>query len=388
MIKWTATVVDVKYEKDLINVVVSPDNFYPGGGGQPCDYGKIRNNNFEGEVFRIEKKDYSVLKVKPVSGKLKTNDIVECIVDEKRRKRLTQMHSGQHAFYKHLEIVKKIKGEEISVEKVDINEVESSLYVKASSLTWNDLFRAEDALNEMIKEGRPVYVHNIRKEEIPKYPELRIKTERIKSDVIRVVEIKDFDWSACSGTHVANLSEIKNFIVSRFRSAGNNEFEIKFRVDDSSYVAKLSQEIRVISSMVNEEPEKLGNYIKKIKDENERLKGQINELIKTAKIEFDSQRVGDITLYSKHLENFDNKRFVQIGNSALQEKSIVLVTNQEENLKYAVFCSPDSGRNAAEIIKRINIKLNGKGGGSNSFGMGAVNATREELLKEFMLIIS
>lgn len=127
--------------------------FYPGGGGQPCDTGIIKNNSFEGEVVEVYKENNNIIHtVKNKKGNLKVGDAVELVINKERREKLVRMHTGEHILFKSLEIILK----DVTLNKIKLEEDESSLFVNTKEVTWDKLFEAEDMVNKIIAEDRPM----------------------------------------------------------------------------------------------------------------------------------------------------------------------------------------------------------------------------------------
>ncbi len=209
-----AKVINIEEKDGFLLVELDDTIFYPAGGGQPCDTGIIKNNYFEGKVVDVSKKDGKIVhKLKIIDGTLKINDNITCNHNIKRRLSLVRMHSGEHVFMGAL--LKTIK--DIKVDKVRLDEDESSLFVICKNLTWEQIFEAEKLANNVIKENRDIIVKEVSKEEAKSIKGLRIKLDRIKSNKIRLVEVKDFDLAACAGTHALKTSFVGNMQYSDYR---------------------------------------------------------------------------------------------------------------------------------------------------------------------------
>ena len=68
------------------------------------------------------------------------------------------------------------------------------------------LLRAvEERANQVVWEDREVRTHVVPPDEARRFP-LR-KPPAVEGDV-RIVEVREFDWSACGGTHVSRTGEV------------------------------------------------------------------------------------------------------------------------------------------------------------------------------------
>ena len=73
----------------------------------------------------------------------------------------------------------------------------------------------EDLANQIIYENRPVIARIIGKNELDQYP---VRKPPAVDDNIRIVEIKDFDYSPCGGTHCSKTGEIGIVKIRRFEN--------------------------------------------------------------------------------------------------------------------------------------------------------------------------
>lgn len=89
IMEWTTKITSSKYENGKWVITLQETAFYPEGGGQPCDTGKIAGIPVE-NVYKDHDEVYHILPMKP------EQEEVSCAIDAKRRLVHTQHHSGQH----------------------------------------------------------------------------------------------------------------------------------------------------------------------------------------------------------------------------------------------------------------------------------------------------
>jgi len=75
---------------------------------------------------------------------------------------------------------------------------------------------AEDLANAIVFEDRPMNVHLVNEEEAARLP---LRKESAIKGTIRVIEIENFDWSPCGGTHAARTGQIGLIAVRSFERA-------------------------------------------------------------------------------------------------------------------------------------------------------------------------
>jgi alanyl-tRNA synthetase len=83
--------------------------------------------------------------------------------------------------------------------------VESSTIDVAREVSLAEVERAVDEANHVVWEDRPVTIRFVSPDEVPRLP---LRKEPVREGRLRLIEIRDFDLSACGGTHVARTGEI------------------------------------------------------------------------------------------------------------------------------------------------------------------------------------
>lgn len=277
-------------------------------------------------------------------------------------KRISMMHTAEHIFFKALE--KQVK--ELKLEKIKLDENESSLFVMAEKLDWETIFKAEELANQIIRENRKVSIHETTKKEIGKFPGLRVKLERIEGENVRVIEVENHDFSACSGKHCETTAEVKNILITKFRKSPAG-YEIRFKVDAEKELFELARTSRLTMDALG--TEKVIPTINNLKAETESLK----KAMKSQRIEAKEENIGGLSFVFAVFEGMDKKLLTDKASELIKEKTVLCFLNKAETLQVMIMCSKDSGKDASSIIKKLNEKLGGKGGGKASFAMCSVN---------------
>ncbi|MBI4447686.1 hypothetical protein HY643_01780 [Candidatus Woesearchaeota archaeon] len=373
----------VKLKKENNDLVIRLDRspFREAGGGQPCDTGTITTDSFKGKVMDVLE-DGSI-KVKVVEGSLSEGEDVIAEIDEGRRKRLTRMHTAEHMLFK---AIHKTLGE-AELEKIQLGEEESSVFISTEkNFGWEQLFEAEKKVNEIIKEDKEVLVHEVGKDEVVKFKDLRIKLDKIKTDKVRVIEVKDFDFSACSGTHCSTTSEVGNVLVTHFRGAGKNSYEIKFKVDIAQDLYEAAKTVRLAKTILGvEDSKKIVQTLQNLKNDFERYKKQARQ----QKLEATPEKVGEINFVHALCEDFEAKELVSKASELVKEKTVVCLVNKtEKNPQLIVLVSKDLSLDASQIIKHIAEKFGGRGGGKKDFAMASFEGKHlPKIFEEVKMVI-
>jgi misacylated tRNA(Ala) deacylase len=216
-----ATVVSVKDNKF---VVLDQTVFYPKGGGQPHDTGKILRNN---EVF-------SVVFVGKFSGEisheidhagLNAGDRVHCVLDWERRYKLMRSHTAAHVFASMLcnGTGALVTGNQLEVDKVRFD---FSLERFEPQVLEEYVGKA----NELFRTDTPVKWYELPRDEALSIPGVVKMAEAFPPNIprLRIVEIVGFDRQADGGTHVRSLREVGQIEVLKTENKGKNNRRVYF----------------------------------------------------------------------------------------------------------------------------------------------------------------
>jgi alanyl-tRNA synthetase len=207
--QFEAKIVQIVQVDGRQGLVLDQTAFYPIGGGQPADNGKLKGKSWEAQVTDVQWRAGAPVHVLgEVKGEIKEQDNALGEIDWNRRWMLMRNHTAAHlispairqAVGKPLEIV----GSAINVDKsrLDLG-YEGSL---------RELFsKIEEIANKAITEDRPVIIKTMPRTEAEKYVETfheSLKTLPPSVESVRIVEIKDWHACACGGTHIKSTREL------------------------------------------------------------------------------------------------------------------------------------------------------------------------------------
>jgi len=202
--------------------------FYPLGGGQPNDTGKLIVNEKEYIVNNVIKRDGKVYhEISNFDGGIKVNDKVKGVIDWDRRYLFMRYHTAAHVISSviHKKTGAFITGNKITEEKTRID-FNLPNFDKEKLKEW------EREANEFISKGHEVKTYILPREEAFKIPDLvklkKLLPESIKN--VRIVDIGDIDIQACGGTPVKNIKEIGGIEIFKTENKGKKNRRIYFRL--------------------------------------------------------------------------------------------------------------------------------------------------------------
>ena len=187
--------------------------FYPEGGGQLGDRGTLGGARVVDVQVTEEGRIWHLLEAAgPAAGEL------DAEVDWARRFDHMQQHTGQHILSAAFERVA-----DAPTLSSTLGEEHSVVEVALSGADWRLVGRVEEAANRVVWEDRPVALHWVDADGVARF---RLRKPPAVAGPIRVVEIPDWDASACGGTHVRRTGEVGEIKVIRWEKVrGNVRFE-------------------------------------------------------------------------------------------------------------------------------------------------------------------
>ena len=198
-------------------VVLDCTVFYPLGGGQPGDTGKLRRS--DGREWRVtdtrKGEEGRILHRLDTGGEMPAvGDEVEASLDWDRRYAHMRMHSCLHLLGSVLRYG--VTGGQIASDKgrLDFD-------------TQDEIDRdgVAAAINALIEADHRVESRWITDEDLDRQPEL-VRTMSVQpprgAGRIRLLDIEGVDLQPCGGTHVARTAEIGRIAVSKVESKGRH----------------------------------------------------------------------------------------------------------------------------------------------------------------------
>lgn len=219
-----ATVVKVT---DGRYVVLDQTIFYPRGGGQPWDTGKIIRGDEVFNVIYVGKFGGEISHEVDREG-LREGDRVRCILDWDRRYRFMRSHTAAHLFASIVcnETGALVTGNQIEEDKIrfdfDLEKLDRELIMKCLNKA-----------NELLKKDIPVIWYELPREEALKIPGVIKMAEALPPNIpkLRIVEIVGVDKQADGGTHVRNLREVGQIRLLKIESKGRRHKRIYFTIE-------------------------------------------------------------------------------------------------------------------------------------------------------------
>ncbi len=204
-------------------VILAATIFYPLGGGQPGDTGRLTINTRDYRVVDTRYADnrhniVHILEDDDLSA-IQVDDKVDMEIDWQRRHRLMRMHTSMH-------LVCSL----ISAQATGgaVGETESRLDFDLQGEVVDKEQLTTD-LNALIDKAIPVTIGAITDAELDQKPEL-VRTMSVQPPrghgTVRTITIENTDYQPCGGTHVRNTAEIGELVVTGLKNKGRQNKRI------------------------------------------------------------------------------------------------------------------------------------------------------------------
>jgi alanyl-tRNA synthetase len=173
--------------------------FYPSSGGQPFDTGTLGG----ARVLDVVDEDDDVVHV--VDRSFDVGASVSGAIDWPRRFDHMQQHTGQHVLSAAFDRLLGVRTESfhlgVAAATIDLHR----------EVTSDEIRAAEDEANRIVWEDRPVAIRFVTAAEAASLP---LRKEPARAGLLRLIEVEEFDVSACGGTHVARTGAVGIVAVS------------------------------------------------------------------------------------------------------------------------------------------------------------------------------
>jgi alanyl-tRNA synthetase len=215
--EFDARVVRVDTRDGRSSVVFDRTAFYPSSGGQPFDTGSIDGRLRVIDVVDDERGDVAHV-VDIAAGVLTAGQNVHAVIDWPRRFDHMQQHTGQHVLSAAIDRL-------FAVRTVSFHlGAESSTIDLSRELTRDELVSAEVEANRIVWENRSVSIRFASADEAARLP---LRKESGREGTLRLIDVDQFDLSACGGTHVSRTGGIGVIAIGsteRFKGGQRVEF--------------------------------------------------------------------------------------------------------------------------------------------------------------------
>lgn len=354
--EFEAEVLERLTHEKLPVLVLDQTCFYPESGGQPADRGTINGI----EVIHVLEEGDRILHI--LKSEVSSEEVIGRI-DLQRRFDHMQQHAGQHilsqSFYElfQAETLSFHLGEEISTVEIDLSKIREE-----------EVEKVEKRANAIVFEDREIKSYFIDDDQVEKIP---LRRPPKKKGILRIIEVADYDYSACGGTHPKRTGEVGLIKILKWERIRDNirlEFVCGRRALED-YIWR-SRDLRLLSARLTaHEREVIGSVERlcaDLKSEKKKTRKLWEQIIQYEAKEI-IQEAGEKIIKNIFTERSrEELRFLAL-NIIKKAECVVLYGLKDEEGSHMVLARSDAfDIDLRELVSELSSILKGRGGGSPS----------------------
>lgn len=375
-------------------IILKETPFYPESGGQLSDRGIIKTQRGEflvDEVFRLA--DAIIHKGRMINGKIQSGEIVNAMVEVKRRRAISRAHTAAHLLQAALRAT---LGAHVAQQGslVDNDRLRFD-FTHFEGIRKDNLKEIEQLVNKYILRGSKVEKYIMSQEEARKQGALAFFKDKY-AEYVRVVSISNLSKELCAGTHLENTSGIGLFSIISESSISSGIRRIEAVVGEKAYshFQILETNIKDVADVLNCNPQDLPNFTKKLKEELKKEKEKVEVLNK----EILTFSIKDIVKNKKTVEGVNVLVYELPGASKESLLCLYDLSRKQISSLFVFFYSllskksifvcavsddiVDKGFSCKKFISLFEEELSLKGGGGDKLVQGVVTKRDNEFTKK------
>jgi alanyl-tRNA synthetase len=366
--KFRANLTSIEEKNSKYQVTLDKTYFYPEGGGQPSDKGKINGIDVN-YVYKEKDKVIHIIDKKPSKEKDLT-----CEIDWERRYDLMQQHTGQH-------LLSAVFKNEYNLNTVGFNLSEESLRIDLDKqISREKIKEVEEKVNNYIYRNIEISTLYPSKETLNN---LDLRKEPTVDNNIRVIKIGEIDKSPCGGTHLNSTGElgiIKIISTENYKGGLRISFVCgKRALEDYSFknniITELKDELSVPPLNLISEVKRYKSDLKESENEisalnKKLLEYQAEELKKSAEL------IDGIKVIKKYFEEKSYDDVQLLSDILCNENNMICIFAQKDENTARLLLSRSEGLskiNMNDIIDKPLEFIEGRGGGNKLKAQGGGN---------------
>lgn len=367
----TATVTACTEKEGQYLVELDQTVFFPEGGGQLSDKGKIN----DAVVSHVSEKDGHIYH--ECDKPLEAGTEVKAVLDWRVRLDRMQQHLGEHLLsYACWKLFK--------ANNIGFHMNEDDVFIDLDKeLTEEELLKAELYTNEIIWENRPVHISYMDSTEAVKLKEKMRKFNSKLTGTLRIVSVENADICTCCGTHppfTGMLGSVKVIRHEKHKGGCRVEFVCGSRA--LADADKKNSTLLAVAQGLSVKPEQVPDALAKLKadllaqldDVKSKLmkieEAQLQELYDNAPTNAAGTKILAVPLDGHDAK--DIKVFLPKV-TALKKTICLLVAAKPECISYAAALGAATEGDCRVLIKLLNEAFGGRGGGKSDCAQGGAD---------------
>ncbi len=375
LLSFDATVVSSRVEDGRTVVVLDQTAFYPTSGGPPFDVGLLGGSRVV-DVVDLESGEIAHI----VDGApLLAGSSVRGEIDAARRLDHMQQHTGQHILSAAFDRLFGVRTTSFHLGD------ETATIDLAREVGVREIADAEAEANRIVWDDRLVDVRFVSEQEAAALP---LRKAPARTGTLRLVDVEDFDLSACGGTHVPRTGVIGIIAIAgweRFKggsritfACGKRALTTFGRLRDA--VADATRQLSVARHEIPEAIERLQADVKASKRAVVQLQEQLAQHL-GAELRASAVQIGSVRAVLREQAGWDQAALKMLASAVVSEPGyVVVMVGDGEPRPVVAARSKDVAFDCGAFIKSATAALGGKGGGRPELAQGGITASTDAIL--------
>jgi alanyl-tRNA synthetase len=338
--------------------------FYPTSGGQPHDTGTL------GDARVLDTIDEDDEVVHLVDRVVTVGSAVAGSIDWVRRFDHMQQHSGQHVLSAAYDRLFGVRTESFHLG------ASSSTIDLHREVTPAEIQAAEGEANRIVWEDRPVAFRFVTAEEAAALP---LRKEPARTGSLRLIDIQDFDLSACGGTHVARTGAIGIIATGGWEKLrGGTRIEFLCGARALTRFRDWRDALSAATRHLSVTPAELGAAIERMQGDARSLQRTLRALQEQVAVHearalvARAERTGAGLSVVEALDGWDAAALKTLAAAAALEEpsAAIALFNRTTPVVAVVTRGAASNVDAAAVLKALIGRFGGRGGGKPEMAQG------------------
>lgn len=341
-------------------VVLDTSPFYPEGGGQEADHGRLEANGKVWAVRDVQKVGTVVVHFVDTPEGLTEGLKVRAIVDAQRRAQIAAHHTATHIINA---AARAVLGRHVW--QAGAHKAQDSAHLDITHFarcTKDELREIERVANEIVTRDIPVTIKELpRGVAEAKYGFGIYQGGAPPGKVIRIVGIEGVDYEACGGIHCTRTGEVGTIKITREERIQDGVNRLEFAAGNAAlrWISKTIELAEQSAKILGTQKERLPESVEKIFTDWKRASKVIDRLVDLYVAEIPP---------SDEIEKFlalpaDVLKKLAAKLSARVPHALIVVYNHEN---FVVVATKSPRYDAAAIVQRFVERFGGEGGGSKT----------------------
>lgn len=377
---------------DQILFVTNETPFYGESGGQAGDIGLASNGDLKVEINDTMKiKNIHVHVASVTSGTLSSGSKLNLVVDRGNKNACMRNHSATHLMHAALhEVIGKHAVQKGSLVRADRLRFD---FQNNQAVTKDELNQVEALVNKWIMENHSRETELCSYDKAIEKGAMALFGEKYDSNV-RVVNFGTESVELCGGTHVTRTGDIGLFVISSESSVakGIRRIEAVTGIEAVKSMQERNNYLRQTAELLGAKPKDFEQKIKDLKKKSVQKKEKKN--VSASDVKYTSEKTLEVAGSSVFIGymNADAEAVKQIGDQMIEKgdnKVICLLGSDGKTVRAFAWVAKELTKKvkAGDVLKKVLLPIDGKGGGKPHFAQGG-SPKLDEVSKVFEVLDS